>query len=208
MRASRSPQSPPARPSSAGRGRIPQAALCALVASVVALAIVPAGAGAASPDGSRRSPASLSLASRTSVTSVALGSADASRPVLRPMVAPRKPAPAPASVKKPRRAVSRSSRSGKRRGWSTALVSWYGPGFYGHTMAGGGTLRRDSMVVAHRSMPFGTRIQFSYRGRTCTAVVRDRGPYAGRRVFDLGPGTARALRFSGVGKVRYRILGR
>jgi rare lipoprotein A (peptidoglycan hydrolase) len=91
-------------------------------------------------------------------------------------------------------------------GWKSAKVSWYGPGFIGNTMAGGGTLQWDSMVVAHRSLPFGTVIEFSYNGRTCTAVVRDRGPYAGGRIFDLGPGTAAALGFSGVGTVQYRIL--
>ncbi|MRS12619.1 MAG: hypothetical protein EG823_06065 [Actinobacteria bacterium] len=91
-------------------------------------------------------------------------------------------------------------------GWKSAKVSWYGPGFYGNTMAGGGTLQPDSMVVAHKSLPFGTMIEFAYNGRTCIAVVADRGPYAGGRVFDLGPGTASALGFSGVGTVQYRIL--
>lgn len=91
-------------------------------------------------------------------------------------------------------------------GWKSARVSWYGPGFIGNTMAGGGTLQWDSMVVAHRSLPFGTVIEFEYNGRTCTAVVQDRGPYSGGRTFDLGPGTAAALGFSGVGTVQYRIL--
>lgn len=99
--------------------------------------------------------------------------------------------------------VSRSS-----SGWSTARVSWYGPGFYGNTMAGGGTLTPTSMVVAHRSLPFGTRVEFKYKGKTCVAVVRDRGPYVSGRTFDLGPGTAKTLGFSGVGTVSYRILGK
>lgn len=90
--------------------------------------------------------------------------------------------------------------------WKSAKVSWYGPGFYGNTMAGGGTLRPTSMVVAHRTLPFGTKIEFSYKGKTCVAVVRDRGPYVSGRVFDLGPGTANALGFSGVGTVGYRIV--
>jgi len=92
--------------------------------------------------------------------------------------------------------------------WDAARVSWYGPGFYGRSMAGGGRLTRASMVVAHRYLPFGTRIQFAYRGQTTVAVVQDRGPYVGGREFDLGPGVARRLRFSGVGRVRFRILGR
>jgi len=90
--------------------------------------------------------------------------------------------------------------------WQSAFVSWYGPGFYGNTMAGGGTLTPDSMVVAHRSMDFGTKIEFRYNGRTCVAVVQDRGPFIAGRVFDLGPGTAQALGFSGVGTVEWRVV--
>lgn len=108
-----------------------------------------------------------------------------------------------------RTTVSRSASTATTTGgWKTAKVSWYGPGFYGNTMAGGGTLTPTSMVVAHRSMAFGTRIEFSYKGKTCVAVVQDRGPYIAGRVFDLGPGTAQALGFGGVGIVSYRILGK
>jgi len=116
----------------------------------------------------------------------------------------------PTVVARQTAARTRRASSGRAapRGWQSARVSWYGPGFYGHTMAGGGALTRTSMVVAHRSLPFGTRIQFSYKGRTCVAVVRDRGPFVAGRLFDLGPGTAKALGFSGVGTVKYRILSR
>jgi rare lipoprotein A (peptidoglycan hydrolase) len=37
-------------------------------------------------------------------------------------------------------------------------------------------------------------------------VVQDRGPYVSGRTFDLGPGTAKALGFSGVGTVKWRIV--
>ena len=113
------------------------------------------------------------------------------------------------------RAAAPATRQGKtvapasaasEAGWKSAKVSWYGPGFYGNTMAGGGTLTPSSMVVAHRTLPFGTKIEFSYKGKTCIAVVQDRGPHVAGRVFDLGPGTAKALGFSGVGTVQYRIL--
>jgi rare lipoprotein A (peptidoglycan hydrolase) len=114
----------------------------------------------------------------------------------------------PSPPRTSRSTSSRSSSSSSGSGWQTARVSWYGPGFYGNTMAGGGTLQPNSMVVAHRSLAFGTRVQFQYNGRTCTAVVMDRGPYVGGRTFDLGPGTAKALGFGGVGTVKYRILGR
>ncbi|MHB1340618.1 MAG: septal ring lytic transglycosylase RlpA family protein [Coriobacteriia bacterium] len=91
-------------------------------------------------------------------------------------------------------------------GWKSAKVSWYGPGFYGNTMAGGGQLTPTSMVVAHRSMKFGTKIQFTYKGKSVVAVVKDRGPYVSGRTFDLGPGTAKSLGFSGVGTVSWRVV--
>jgi rare lipoprotein A len=75
-------------------------------------------------------------------------------------------------------------------------------------MAGGGRLTRNSMIVAHRSLPFGTRIEIQYKGRTVVAEVRDRGPFVGGRQFDLGPGTAKSLGFGGVGTIHFRILGR
>lgn len=90
--------------------------------------------------------------------------------------------------------------------WKSAKVSWYGPGFYGHTMAGGGNLTPTSMVVAHRTMKFGTKVQISYNGKTVVAVVKDRGPYVDGRTFDLGPGTAKAVGFSGVGTIRWRVV--
>lgn len=91
-------------------------------------------------------------------------------------------------------------------GWQTAKVSWYGPGFYGRKTASGAVLTQGMMNVAHRSLAFGTRIEFRYKGRTCVAVVNDRGPFVAGRVFDLGPGTAAALGFSGVGTVEWRVV--
>ncbi len=115
-------------------------------------------------------------------------------------------APKVAASKAKSKAKALTVKTTSSSGWKSAKVSWYGPGLYGNTMAGGGQLTPSSMVVAHRSMKFGTRIEFSYQGRTVIAVVQDRGPYTGGRVFDLGPGTAKALGFSGVGTVKYRIV--
>jgi hypothetical protein len=90
--------------------------------------------------------------------------------------------------------------------WRLAEASWYGPGLYGNGMAGGGKLTRSSMIVAHKSLPFGTRVLVQWHGRAVVAEVRDRGPFVAGRDFDLGPGAARALGFDGVGTIRYRIL--
>ncbi len=105
-----------------------------------------------------------------------------------------------------KRASTKAKSGSTTGGWKQARVSWYGPGFYGNGMAGGGKLQKDSMVLAHRTLPFGTKVKIVYKGRTVTAVVKDRGPFIAGRTFDLGPGTAKALGFSGVGTIKYRIV--
>lgn len=87
---------------------------------------------------------------------------------------------------------------------SYATASWYGPGFYGRHTASGAPLTLGMMNVAHKSMPFGTKLTFYYDGRKACAEVNDRGPYVHGREFDLGPGTAVALRFGGVQQVGWR----
>lgn len=118
-----------------------------------------------------------------------------------------RPAPAP-KAKIVRKTAPRPRSAFSRIPWRFSRVSWYGPGFYGRTMAGGGRLQRNSMVVAHKTLPFGTRVMVSYRGRSVTAVVRDRGPYVRGREFDLGPGVAKALGFQGVHRVGIKVLRR
>lgn len=61
------------------------------------------------------------------------------------------------------------------------------------------------LYFAHKSLPFRTKVAFSYRGRTVVAVCADRGPYCGNREFDLGANTARRLGFD-LGAVRWAIV--
>jgi len=103
-------------------------------------------------------------------------------------------------------ASSRSS--GSSAPWQSAVASCYGTGAYGIHLASGFTIGPDSMIVAHTTLPFGTLVEFSYRGRTAIATVADRGPYVPGRTWDLGPGTARVLGIDGVATVRYRLIRR
>ena len=91
--------------------------------------------------------------------------------------------------------------------WETAVASHYGRNFSG-TGASGEKIGPYSMIVAHKTLPFGTLVEFEYRGTRAVARVADRGPYTADRTFDLGPGVVRVLDFSGVHEVRYRIIGR
>jgi rare lipoprotein A len=75
-----------------------------------------------------------------------------------------------------------------------AVSSWYGPGLYGNRTADGRVLTPSTWGVAHKSMPFGTRLVIC-RTRCVTVRVIDRGPFVRGRDFDL---TAAAARVAGV----------
>jgi hypothetical protein len=88
-------------------------------------------------------------------------------------------------------------------------ISWYGPGFYGNGGACGmvpGGLTKDTVGVAHRTLPCGTRVTFRYNGVTVTTQVIDRGPYVQGRIWDMTHGLCALLNhcFTG-GGVYYRI---
>jgi len=87
----------------------------------------------------------------------------------------------------------------------TAGATWYGPGLYGNGTACGGTLRPGTVGVAHRTLPCGTTVKFSYHGHTLVTKVIDRGPYTPGNDFDLTNGARLALGFEGVGQVRYAV---
>jgi rare lipoprotein A len=74
-----------------------------------------------------------------------------------------------------------------------SLATLYGPGFYGHRTACGTILRRQTVGVAHRTLPCGTPVAIYYQGRTIIVPVIDRGPYANGADWDLTMATGRAL---------------
>jgi rare lipoprotein A (peptidoglycan hydrolase) len=112
----------------------------------------------------------------------------------------------PRPAASPKRPAARKQPSG-RGSWKTAVASHYGINFEGRG-ASGEKIGPYSMIVAHKTLPFGTLIEFEYGGKRAVAKVADRGPHVAGREFDLGPGVARALDFSGVHEVRYRVIGR
>lgn len=90
----------------------------------------------------------------------------------------------------------------QRRKLRPALASWYGPGLFGNRTACGHTLTTGLRGVAHKTLPCGTTLTVSYRGRSTQARVVDRGPFHGGREFDLTQATARAIGFGAVGTIR------
>ena len=80
-------------------------------------------------------------------------------------------------------------------------ASWYGPGLYGNSTACGGALQAGRIGVAHKYLPCGTKVTFRYRGRSVTAPVIDRGPFAAGLDWDLTAATKQKLGFGDVGVV-------
>src|SRR3712207_297153 len=85
------------------------------------------------------------------------------------------------------------------------LASWYGPGFRGLPTASGEPFDPQGYTAAHKTLPFGTDLLVSYRGRSVAVTVNDRGPYVGGRELDLSWAAARdiGLTRAGVDYVEY-----
>ena len=110
--------------------------------------------------------------------------------------------------------------------WQASRVSFYGPGFYcvsnrvkaclpqrgrparAKLTACGVLFTRTVVGVAHRTLPCGTLVAFTYRGRTVIAPVIDRGPYVAGRVWDLSGGLCVALRHCFSGPISWTIVHR
>jgi hypothetical protein len=98
---------------------------------------------------------------------------------------------------------SRAAASPARRltSYRHAGASYYGPGLYGNGIACGGTLLPNTLGVANKTLPCGTKVKLRYRGRSVTVPVIDRGPYVAGRDYDLTEATKQRLGFPGVGTV-------
>jgi Lytic transglycolase/Putative peptidoglycan binding domain len=73
-----------------------------------------------------------------------------------------------------------------------------------HQTACGVTLHRNTIGVAHRNLPCGTRVTLAYHHRFVRARVIDRGPYTAGVRWDLTKRTADKLRLTGTGRDEIR----
>ena len=86
-------------------------------------------------------------------------------------------------------------------------TSWYGPGFAGRPMANGETFNPRSMVAAHKTLPFGTRLRLTNprTGRRAHVSVKDRGPFIKGRSLDVSRGAAEQLGFVAQGTAQLQV---
>jgi rare lipoprotein A len=89
-------------------------------------------------------------------------------------------------------------------------ASYYGARHHGNKTASGERFDQHALTAAHRSLPFGSRVQVTNLRNDKTVVVRinDRGPYAKKRVIDLSQQAAKQLDMlrDGVAPVRIEQL--
>lgn len=65
-----------------------------------------------------------------------------------------------------------------------------------------------ALTAAHRTLPFGTKVEVTntQTGRSVVVRINDRGPFIRGRVIDLTPAGARAIGSSGLAPVRLTVL--
>ena len=82
------------------------------------------------------------------------------------------------------------------------VASYYSEELRGSLQANGTPFDPDQLTVAHRTLPFGSKVTVCHK-RCATSTVTDRGPYVNGRDLDLSRATADAIGLTpaGVGQV-------
>lgn len=88
---------------------------------------------------------------------------------------------------------------------ATGNASWYGGRFHGRRTANGEIFNKNDLTAAHKTLPFNSIIEVTYRGKTVRVRINDAGPYHGNRIIDLSEAAARELGLIGPGTGRVQI---
>lgn len=111
--------------------------------------------------------------------------------------------PAPSQMQKA------SPQAGKAKKWyQIGEASWYGKYFQGRKTANGEQYDMNGLTCAHRSLPLNTWIKVTNlkNRRSIFVRVNDRGPVPDSRIVDLSYAAAKALKITGLGKVKVETL--
>jgi rare lipoprotein A len=87
------------------------------------------------------------------------------------------------------------------------VASWYGTPFHGRAAADGEIYDMETLVAAHRLMPFNTWLRVTNLANNKSVNVRviDRGPFIEGRIIDLSRAAARHIDLLGPGTGRVRL---
>src|SRR5579871_6085752 len=92
----------------------------------------------------------------------------------------------------------------------TGLASWYGHPYHGRQAADGEIYDMETLVAAHRTLPFNTWVRVVNLRNNKAVEVRiiDRGPFIDGRIIDLSHAAAGAIDLigPGIGPVRIEVI--
>lgn len=96
-------------------------------------------------------------------------------------------------------------------GWTqNGMSSYYAKRFNGRKTASGERYQHYALTAAHRTLPFGTKVQVTDKisGKSIVVKINDRGPYHGNRILDLSGGAASKLGIikQGVCDIELKVL--
>jgi len=90
------------------------------------------------------------------------------------------------------------------------IASWYGIPYHGRPAADGEIYDMETLVAAHRLMPFNTWLKVTnlQNNKSVNVRVIDRGPFVRGRILDLSKAAARQIDLlgPGLGKVRLEVI--
>ena len=90
------------------------------------------------------------------------------------------------------------------------MASYYGRKFNGRRTASGERFDMTQLTAAHRTLPFGSRVQVTNprNGKTVVVRINDRGPFTHARTIDLSRAAAEELGLvsRGHGEVQLALL--
>ena len=93
----------------------------------------------------------------------------------------------------------------------TGQIAWYGRKFAGRKTASGEAFNPEALTMAHKTLPFGTRVKITNpkNNKSVTVRVNDRGPTQADRVGDVSYAAARKLGMlkPGVIQVQLAVVG-
>lgn len=93
----------------------------------------------------------------------------------------------------------------------TGEASYYADSFQGRPTASGQPYDRNKFTCAHRTLPFGTRVQVTRtdNGKSVVVTVNDRGPHKKGRIVDLSYAAANQIGLvrDGIAPVGIEVVG-
>lgn len=93
-----------------------------------------------------------------------------------------------------------------------STASWYdcakpGQCSKSRKTASGERFNPNALTAAHRTLPFGTKVRVTHKGKSVIVRINDRGPFIKGRTIDLSRAAARKIGCHGVCKVSIKVVG-